>query len=79
MPQKFTLGTYYISIVVTNKQRVLRQAQKYLDKILTCAGLDRQKVNNLHITIVPPFHADYVDASQMSVRCRNAKDIGATS
>ena len=62
------LGKYYLGATVVNKGIIFR-TQRYTDKVRSLFGVDLTIENERHITIIPPFQANYVMASDINLDC----------
>lgn len=62
------LGLYYLGATINNPEVLLR-VQQYSDRTCGLVGADCTIEKERHITIIPPFYADYETASKINLGC----------
>lgn len=66
-----TCGLYYLGATVVTRE-VLARVQRYSNRVLGIFGLDSKHLAECHVTIVPPFYADFRIASRINLSCAAA-------
>lgn len=62
------LGVYYLGATIATPE-VMSRIQKYTDKVHMLFGVDCTREKERHVTLVPPFFADFETASRINLRC----------
>lgn len=67
------LGTYYLGATVADP-RILQLVRHSRILALNALGVqdDEESLHECHITIIPPFHTTYEEASKINLRCAMA-------
>jgi 2'-5' RNA ligase len=60
--------TCYIGLTVVSRQ-ALRRVNTYHDKLCALFGFEKIQKKEVHITLVPPFHSTYEEASRINLGC----------